>query len=553
MKPFFPQFLVLCSIFLAADVPARETDEDGIPSHWQAKAERGDPAATAILARILLHRSDEHDAQAGLAWLQRAVAAQDPLAIEMEAILFEEGGLGYPKNPEQMVARYRQALAAAEALIGKALPCHARRESRTDSAECPFYPLTYLLAQKTRLREKLGQFVAAGTGTRQDLREAVHLFAANPARLGDLAIRHPELEFPGESLEKLAIGLRLLGEDEGYAQQERELAFMRLGRLYEDEKTGPVLLGDTPVSGEGKPRRSPQRTRWITALTYYANAGETGKTAHAALEKKLQAWKIAPDLPDSSATGSYSGENMKLALFDNGRFHYAMAFGIAGRGISFSSQGQWTTGRRRGQVCLALPRPELLLFGGSDSEPAADPLAHSIQVRIVIPHEFQGHILFSGDDMAFPNHFLRITQDGISLEPDTRTLFLAFPADKSSRKTHVYRYTLNPEYNTYLLTLGNEMAFAYHVSESGNDDTRPFPGVFRNAHRAGTKATEAICGELDTNRLERSPISEEAQVHYGNLLEENEKLPMRAEEGEVYMRIPAQYLGLHTINQPRED
>ncbi|MDR0481404.1 MAG: hypothetical protein LBG66_05910, partial [Gallionellaceae bacterium] len=92
-------------------------DIDGALRHLEKNAKAGDPTALSDLSYLYFEKKG--DLALGKQWQQRALAANDPWALEREGDYFGSGKFGYPEKLEQAVALYRRAATEAMAKLDK--------------------------------------------------------------------------------------------------------------------------------------------------------------------------------------------------------------------------------------------------------------------------------------------------------------------------------------------------------------------------------------------------------------------------------------------------
>ncbi|MDR1888980.1 MAG: hypothetical protein LBQ81_06330 [Zoogloeaceae bacterium] len=517
-------------------------NDETVDLHFQSEAKKGNPVALTVLF------FREKDKTRKKEWLQQALAAEEPGALQFVAESVEKGENGYPQDKNRALTLYRQALAATEAQEAKT---RSGRAEDDDADETPraFYRLGYLLARKAQLQATLGR-LALDEGKNRNLPEALRLFVASGkhTQLVELVLAHPELEIPKEYLRyPLIPGLEQLAFDEKADIETRLQAIRLLGKLYEDEENAPYLSNPAFNSP-----RAQQKDRWKTAL-FYALYGED-KAAVATLAKKLKARETAAAATGATTkSGQYHRNNTSLALTDNGRFYYASAFGIAGRGFTFSWQGRWTE-NLQGQVCLTPDPPEIALFGRFNPEIALNGLMdpESISLERRVEYDFLKHIFIPQKPLAdgqVPDDFVNLLEFHgerriHSPMRDTSALLTAI-TEKTPQELRVQRHALNPEYNDYVLVLRNPLSLPF-----GEELADQFRGIFQKS--STVTPTFPVCGDIDTDHLERRAFSMEAQISLEKTLEKRANLttiPPDDDDGPIYTRIPTEDLGAYTLTR----
>ncbi|MDR0736466.1 MAG: hypothetical protein LBF51_06510 [Zoogloeaceae bacterium] len=525
-------FSMLFAMPLQSQVCADCAPPDEATTHFLAEAERGVPLA---MTRTALHFFRQENEAKGEFWLKKAVDAGEPGALKIVADLHANGLGGYQKDRKRALGLYHQALMATTG---------AQAEKSSD------YPPRYLLALKSWLSGTLGEAIASGEEGTQDLQEAARLFAKAELypQLAKLLSQHPELDFSldslsPESLRELVSALEFRADDDENSREDRLAALRLLIKLHEEDGTGVHLAAQ-------------QRKRWERSFIFARYAEDAAAAAR--LEEKLQTAKPIKPARTRAASGQYSDNNVELLLLDNGRFYYVYAYGIAGRGVQVSLEGAWKEAAK-GQVCLTLPPSELALFGRLDAEKALDPerlMSDAIHLNMDRNSEqYSAKVFLSwktgardeplDDFSGFAGwHFNPYIMDA-----GTSALMTALSV---GNRMHVYRYALDPRYNDYVVMVKNPMSLAF--SDENIDDeslSAPFAGLFKG--RVAKRRGMSFCGALDDEKLERQEFSSYARLFYEKVLEDNDRLAKIWRDGKSWTRVPAEDLGLRTLNIPENE
>ncbi|MDR2677975.1 MAG: hypothetical protein LBB51_00870 [Zoogloeaceae bacterium] len=297
------------------------------------------------------------------------------------------------------------------------------------------------------------------------------------------------------------------------------------------------------------------------------------ETAKARLMKKLQT--VKSEVQTRAASGWYSSDKVDVFLLDNGLFFYSLALGIAGRGYQFSWNGTWKEAAKD-QVCLTMSPPEIVLFGRLDTEKALDPkqlmrdvihlnmdehskeysanvfLSRKTGVREELPEDFARFGSYWDDSVNWTDY-----RGGISehMKADTSFLWSALldETDLSNKsQMRVYRHALDPRYNDYVLMVKNPGLTGFSHEDDFPEDMIASAMLLMALLKKDTVKVQgtSLCGVMDDKRLERHEFSLEDRIYYEKMLEANERLPRIWQNGKSWMRIPAEDLGLRTLNIP---